>query len=784
MQLILRNFITILKRFKTASILNVLGLSTAFAAFLIILMQVRYEQSFDKFHSKAERIYRLEAQDEEAGRTLYACILSRPQIEEFAASSPHIAAGALTENQDEVYLTVEQGDHPTGMREQMVLCTPELAQIFDFAMLEGDTTALRTPDQVLIPQSMARRMFGHRPAYGAQITYGSERLTVGGVYRDFPRNTQIHNALYRNMGKRFANQRGMWAFKGYILLDRAANKQQVVDNYMKNYVAPHPDQRQKDYRLTLLSDVYYTNDSEDMTPQTHGDKAQTRLLLIVAFLVIAIAAINFVNFATALTPMRIKSINTQKVLGSPNSHLRWGLILEAVGISLIAYLIALIIVYLLSVSAFATLITADMTLQANGHLLLLTAGVALAIGFIAGSYPAWYITSFPPALVLKGSFGLSPKGRKFRTVLISIQFIVSIILIISLLFVKLQTRYMKTTPTGYDRDNIAVVKLSLEIAKTQTEVLSNRLKEYAAVEDVTFAHQLLGGSDDYMGWGRRYKDGDIHFNAFPVSPDFLKFMRIHIAEGRDFNASDLLKPDSEGTLVINRTMQQEYGLELGDIILRNMEVVGIIDDINYTSMRKPIEAQVFVLQPDMFKYKMPLSVCYVRLRPGTDLPVAVEQIKKTVASLDPAYPTDVRFFDNVLDTLYKNELRLDRQITLFSLLAIIISIIGVFGLVIFDTQYRRGEIGVRKVFGATVGEILAMFNKTYVRIIAVCFVIASPIAYYEVSLWLKNFASRTPVHIWVFAAALLIVLSITLLTVTLQSYKAATENPANAVKSE
>ena len=287
-----------------------------------------------------------------------------------------------------------------------------------------------------------------------------------------------------------------------------------------------------------------------------------------------------------------------------------------------------------------------------------------------------------------------------------------------------------------------------------------------------------------MGWGRRYKDGDIHFNAFPVSPDFLKFMRIHIAEGRDFNASDLLKSDSEGTLVINRTMQQEYGLELGDIILRNMEVVGIIDDINYTSMRKPIEAQVFVLQPDMFKYKMPLSVCYVRLRPGTDLPVAVEQIKKTVASLDPAYPTDVRFFDNVLDTLYKNELRLDRQITLFSLLAIIISIIGVFGLVIFDTQYRRGEIGVRKVFGATVGEILAMFNKTYVRIIAVCFVIAAPIAYYEVSLWLKNFASRTPVHIWVFAAALLIVLSITLLTVTLQSYKAATENPANAVKSE
>lgn len=764
MKLIIRNFLTLLKRFRLASTLNILGLAVAFAAFTVILMQVNYERGFDKFHSKADRIYRLEGLNTDHERAYFASTHSRPVIDEFIRSSPHIRTGTLVADWGQKYITIERNGAKTGFFEYSLPCFPEIVQIFDFKMIEGDTSVLRKPAYALISSSMAERLYGTEPALDKQFTYAGTTFTVGGVYRDFPRNSQLKNGFYFNFGPKQTDDWGNWSYKAYILLDDPAHKEAVVENHRQNYVRKqdNPDHYATDYRLNLLSDVFYSNDVDGMSPETNGDRSQTRLLLIVAFLVIAIAAINFVNFATALTPMRIKSINTQKVLGSPNSHLRWGLILEAVGISLIAYLIALIIVYLLSVSAFATLITADMTLQANGHLLLLTAGVALAIGFIAGSYPAWYITSFPPALVLKGSFGLSPKGRKFRTVLISIQFIVSIILIISLLFVKLQTRYMKTTPAGYDRDNIAVVWLSPEIAKTQTEVLSNRLKEYAAVEDVTFAHQLLGGSDDYMGWGRRYKDGDIHFNAFPVSPDFLKFMRIHIAEGRDFNASDLLKPDSEGTLVINRTMQQEYGLELGDIILRNMEVVGIIDDINYTSMRKPIEAQVFVLQPDLFKYKMPLSVCYVRLRPGTD----------------------VRFFDNVLDTLYKNELRLDRQITLFSLLAIIISIIGVFGLVIFDTQYRRGEIGVRKVFGATVGEILAMFNKTYVRIIAVCFVIAAPIAYYEVSLWLKNFAFRTPIHIWVFAAALLIVLSITLLTVTLQSYKAATENPAKAVKSE
>lgn len=786
MKLIVRNFLILLKRFRLASTLNIVGLAVAFAAFTVILMQVNYERGFDKFHSKTDRIYRLEGLNTDHEQAYFASTHSRPVIDEFIRSSPHIRTGTLVADWGQKYITVERNGAKTGFFEYSLPCFPEIVQIFDFKMIEGDTSVLRKPAYALISSSMAERLYGTEPALDKQFTYAGTTFTVGGVYRDFPRNSQLKNGFYFNFGPKQTNDWGNWSYKAYILLDDPANKEAVVENHRQNYVhkQDNPDHYATDYRLNLLSDVFYSNDVDGMSPETNGDRSQTRLLLIVAFLVIAIAAINFVNFATALTPMRIKSINTQKVLGNPNSHLRWGLILEAVGISLIAYLIALIIVYLLSVSAFATLITADMTLQANGHLLLLTAGVALTIGFIAGSYPAWYITSFPPALVLKGSFGLSPKGRKFRTVLISVQFIVSIILIISLLFVKLQTRYMKTTPAGYDRDNIAVFDLSREIAKTQTEVLSNRLKEYAAVEDVTFTHQLLGGSDDYMSWGRRYKDGDIHFNAFPVSPDFLKFMRIHIAEGRDFNKSDLLKPDSEGTLVINRTMQQEYGLELGDIILRNMEVVGIIDNINYTSMRKPIEAQVFVLQPDVYPYKMPLSVCYVRLRPGTDLPVAIEHIKKTVASFDPAYPTDVRFFDNVLDTLYQNELRLDRQITLFSLLAIIISIIGVFGLVIFDTQYRRGEIGVRKVFGATVGEILTMFNKTYVRIIAVCFVIAAPIAYYEVSLWLRNFASRTPVHIWVFAAALLIVLSITLLTVTLQSYKAATENPAKAVKSE
>ena len=319
MKLIIRNFSTLLKRFRLASTLNILGLAVAFAAFTVILMQVNYERGFDKFHSKADRIYRLEGLDTDHERAYFASTHSRPVIDEFIRSSPHIRTGTLVSDWGQQYITVERNGAKTGFFEYSLPCFPEIVQIFDFKMIEGDTSVLRKPAYALISSSMAERLYGTEPALDKQFTYAGTTFTVGGVYRDFPRNSQLKNGFYYNFGPGATNDWGNWSYKAYILLDDPANKEAVVENHRQNYVRKQddPDHYATDYRLNLLSDVFYSNDVDGMSPETNGDRSQTRLLLIVAFLVIAIAAINFVNFATALTPMRIKSINTQKCWAAP-----------------------------------------------------------------------------------------------------------------------------------------------------------------------------------------------------------------------------------------------------------------------------------------------------------------------------------------------------------------------------------------------------------------------------------------------------------------------------------
>lgn len=319
MKLIIRNFLTLLKRFRLASTLNILGLAVAFAAFTVILMQVNYERGFDKFHSKADRIYRLEGLNTNHERAYFASTHSRPVIDEFIRSSPHIRTGTLVADWGQKYITIERNGAKTGFFEYSLPCFPEIVQIFDFKMIEGDTSVLRKPAYALISSSMAERLYGTEPALDKQFTYAGTTFTVGGVYRDFPRNSQLKNGFYFNFGPKQTDDWGNWSYKAYILLDDPAHKEAVVENHRQNYVRKqdNPDHYATDYRLNLLSDVFYSNDVDGMSPETNGDRSQTRLLLIVAFLVIAIAAINFVNFATALTPMRIKSINTQKCWAAP-----------------------------------------------------------------------------------------------------------------------------------------------------------------------------------------------------------------------------------------------------------------------------------------------------------------------------------------------------------------------------------------------------------------------------------------------------------------------------------
>ena len=555
---------------------------------------------------------------------------------------------------------------------------------------------------------------------------------------------------------------------------------EVADNFNRHFDFKKIYHEGEQIRLVPLTDIYYMNETQDGGTFRSGNKEVTALLFGIALLIVIVAAINFTNFSTSLTPLRIKSINTQKVLGSSDTLLRRSLLIEAALISFIAWLVSLVIVWGLDWAEALPFIEADLSLVSNLPIVFLCGIVALVIGWLAGIYPAYYITSFPPALVLKGSFGLSPSGRKLRTTLICVQFVVSIVLIIGACFVQIQNSYMRNFSLGFDKDQVAIVELNETMYDKHHDTYVNRLKENPGIEDVAFAMEKVGSKDGYNTNGGNYKGKDFQYFIIIASSNFLRVMGIPVIEGRDFSKADELS--DHVSYIFNRTAMEGLDMQVGDAFdsYSPGHLIGFSDDVKFTSLRGGEDNIAFLV--GNFGYSLPIS--YIRLKAGSDIHAVVGHIQETMRELDPSYPFNIEFYDKIFNHLYRKEENLRDLVTVFSLLAIIISLVGVFGLVVFETQYRRKEIGIRKVHGATVGEILLMFNKAYLRIVGICFVIAAPVAWQGVKMWLEGFAYKTPLHWWVFLIALLIVTVITLLTVSFQNWKAANENPVNSIKSE
>lgn len=779
-----------LRRFKTATVLNVFGLSIAFTAYMVIMMQVNYDYTFDSCQPDADAIYRLDWNYEgELGS-----VVSRPFARAFTESSPHVKAGMIMSSwNNNLFYSVEKEGERINFQDPIVYVSPEVTQVFHFDMVEGDETALDKPESAIIPQSMARRLFGNESAIGKQlmdVESGHAFSTISGVFKDFPLNSSIQNIIYGQIGPK--ENYDVWGNQNYhffFRLDDPSNAEDVKANFKKNFDATSQfgkdfdwEKSGTDIQITPLPELHFlTNVSYDSMPK--ASRQTVHVLFAIAFIILLIAGINFTNFSTALTPMRIKSINTQKVLGSPDSVLRMSLLAEAVIISMTAYIISLGLLHLASKTFVVTLVDANLAFSAQSGIILTTGVIAAVLGLLAGVYPACYITSFPPALVLKGSFGLSPKGRVLRSTLISIQFIASFILIIGSLFMFLQNRYMMNTPLGYDKDELIVAELNYNINK-DLNVLANEVKTFSGIEDITYAEQILSSHDYYMGWGREYKDKEIQFQCIPVSPSFLRVMGIEVTDGRDFREEDDLKDN--GCYIFNEKARDTYGIELGEKI-NDDEIIGFMPNVKFASFRNEVSPMAFYLWGKYVwghegnKY---YNAAYIKVKAGGDLRAAMTHVKASLTKIDPVYPFKVSFYDEILQQTYERELKIGNLITLFSVIAIFISIVGVFGLVVFESEHRRREVAVRKVLGSTTSQILVMFNKSYLYILTICFVLAAPVAFYVVYCWLENFAYRTPIYWWVFVIAFIIVSGITFITVTYQNWHVANSNPINSIKSE
>ncbi|WP_455637400.1 ABC transporter permease [Parabacteroides sp.] len=786
MKTIIRNLLGIVRRFKMAMLLNVMGLSVAFAAFIILMIQLQYDWGFDRYQKNAKQIFRVGLYMQSWGNQV---VVSRPFANTFLHSSPHIEKAALISGfPGQLPLKAEGRDKEGESLNCFISAiTPEYTSIFDFQMLEGRSESMDNPGTVLISKTQAQKFFDGEPAVGKQLSSDRQVFTIGGVYKDFPQNSIVGNSIYRKLDPK-ENAENWYAnnYQLYVLLDNPGVKDDVIANFKNSFSDDQQyDWKVRDVRLTQLTDIYYEEDAQFDSQKDKGNKMLVVVLFTIAILIVFIAGINFTNFSNALVPMRIRSVNTQKVLGESDGMLRSAMLVEAVVICLFSFAISLFIVRGMSHTWLADIISPGISLKENVPLLVLTGVLAVLTGVLAGMYPAWNITSYSPALVLKGSFGLSPSGKKLRSLLVSFQFVISFALIIASLFIYLQNHYMLNSSLGFDKEHIAIVKLSIPLMEHKG-TLQSELEHEAFVQDVTFAESLLSAGDNYPQYGRGYRDERIGFKIFPVSPEFLRIMDIPVISGRDFQAED--EKSAGGVYIFNETARLQYDLVAGEYItgFESFEVepaliVGFIDDIKYASFRTAVEPMAFYVPP---VNSLTPKYAYIKMKAGTDIGMAVKSIGKVLTSVDRDFPVEISFYDTILDNLYKRELSIGWLISLFSLIAVFISIVGVLGLVLFESEYKRKEIGIRKVHGATVKQILLMFNKAYMRILAICFLLAMPFAYYGVNKWMAYFVYKIPLYWWVYLVAFVVVSTITFLAVTFQNWKVANENPVNSIKTE
>ncbi|MBQ9672464.1 MAG: FtsX-like permease family protein [Prevotella sp.] len=795
MRNVFRNLWYMVRRFKSAYVLNLLGLSLAFASFFVIMTQVNYDLGYNKSFTEHEKLFRL-TMKLGPGMEDYGVTLPRPLVEQLAAASPHIKGYGIEEG----WTRIDQfmlGNQEYSLN--LVYGINDFMSVFKPTVICGDLKGLNQLPNIVLPRSEAMRIFGTADAVGKTLKYKWVEgwiFNVCAVIEDYPENNFLHGISFRGTNENEGNYRN-WNYQAYIRVDDTANlpnvitamRQKAIELFKDDFNLTSPKEEEAlQVVLTPIADTHFAKDLSKDSPNIKSvSRSSVYLLICFSLLIVVIAAVNFMNFTLAETPLRIRSINTQKVLGASTASLRGSLLAEAVIISLLAFVGAMAMVYVAHDLGLQKLVQGSILLQDNLWLAGVTLLISIVVGLLAGAYPSYYVTSFPPALVLKGSFGLSPKGRVLRTSLICLQFVVSFMLVIGVGIMYLQSYLIFHTDYGFDKDEVMVVPTAPD-TRNHADAIDADLRKIPGVEGASLAQSVLGCSDRYQTWGRGEGDKHMTFACIFVDWRFLDVMGIDIVEGRNFRKTD------GDVYIFNESAKKKYPWLTVDkpINDEDMTVVGFCKDIKYATLRvddSQLPIAFMVPGPKGYYWNDGYwrNVLMVRVAKGVDKREAKQKVLETVLKYEhdnELTVNDLHYMDDRLEESYQQERLFTKQILLFSLLAILISVIGVFGMTMFESEYRRKEIGIRKVFGSSTKEILLMFNRRYLYILLACFAVAAPIGYLLGVHWLKGFAVRTAISPLLFVVSFLLITLITMLTVTCQSWKNANENPINSIKTE
>ena len=772
--------------------LNLLGLSLAFVIFYVLMAEVMWHVTFDRFHKDADRVCQVFYEDTslDEWEKLFPELMkdgkqhfSAEFAEEIRRSTQDFEASVVVANGEySGLMPTDVEDVADSLDIQFVEATEGLFEVFTFDLIEGDTAAIHDPDKVFIPLSLAKKLFGETGPYVGRRCgeTGKWEACVGGVYRDFPTNSQLDNVLYRSFSRerwdRFMGNRTNWDVNLFVKLCEGVDGETLSENLRTNSIMLRNEA--SGFTFLPIHEIYFA----DIDEKTHlgksfrrhgGDYGIVTLLTLVALLVVVVGSINYVNFSMAMVPYQIKNINVRRVFGEKGSSIRWRLMSQALlNVTLAVLMAYALLVIIIQNGLVDEWLKCDLSFGHNGAVIGMTVVLALLVPIVAGGYPAWYVTSRKPALVINGSFALSPAGRSLRRGLIGFQFAVSMVAVLMVLLVMSQNHYVRTAPVGYARDSVMYV-LVKEYWKMDMEAyynpLTDLMKSHPAVKEVSWANYRLG-EDNKSNWGAIYNGNPVRLKGFPVNHNFLTAMGIKVTEGRNFRPEDVGKT----YMICNEAARKKYGLKLNTNLWG--EIIGFCEDIKYGSFKNTVEPIAFTVGQGKGGH------CVLRLTSPDKVADVSRYVDEAFAKVsNGAFEWEISTHSDIADVAYADEMKQLKLLVLVSIISLLIPLIGVFGLVLFETRAKRKEIGIRKVFGATTRGILVMFNMQYLRTLMVCFILAAPVAYTLYNRWIESFAYRTPMHWWLFAVAFLIVAIVVCLTVTVQSWRAAKERPVETI---
>ncbi|MXV51473.1 FtsX-like permease family protein [Pedobacter sp. HMF7647] len=778
------------------SVLNISGLAIGITAFLFITIYVADELSYDRYHDNASRIYRIAQHGSWDGGNFDITGTSAPFAEALKRDNPEVEDAVRFDVEGGG--TVSYGDKHLQVND-ISFADASVFNVFTYRFLSGDPkTALARPASIVITRTLAENLFGSAAAaINKSVSFGpDEQNLVTGVIADVPENSHFRFSALRSFPANFTEDWGYFHLYTYILLKKNADihhlEQKLPQFYNKYLKDLGKGTSSFKYRMELqpLTSIHlHSNLGYELS--SNGSMKYIYSFSLIALLILIIASINYINLATARSYTRVKEIAVRKVNGSGRSQLIAMFLSESVLFVLGASAMAIVAMYL--AAPIYTQLT-DKRPDFNQLLTLKNIVVFVlficATGIITGLYPALFFSSFKTINALKGEMGNKSGGNVFRRSLIIVQFTISICMIVGSMIIYRQLNFIQNKNLGFNKNQVLTIHLENRDLRNRVNELRNKLLQNPDVQQVATAGNPIGNND--IG-GTEYKTQTDNNSAaighlakaFTIDEDFIPALQIKLAEGRNFSKD--MPTDSSLSVIVNETLVKESGwntgigkkIQLGDAHSPFVNIIGVTKDFNIFSLQHKIEPLILTL-PRQQREKDNLYIRISNQHVGSSL----KYIENVFKGFDNQHPFIYHFLDENFAKQYKAEQKQGFLLTLFTLISVVISCLGLLGLVTFNIYQRTKEIGIRKVLGANVTDVVKMLSVEFIKLVTVSFIIAVPISWWAMNNWLQDFAYRVNISWWIFALAGMLAVFIAFATVSFQAIKAALANPVRSLRTE